>query len=106
MLQIHKRALSEIKSAQQRVKKATEERDKMKEKLKKAQARLAEEKERLRKSQEQLEIGFLAVVWRGGQHQEVAGQRREQLPESIAPGVSCSRRGIGTLFGCAGSKLY
>jgi hypothetical protein len=55
MLQTHKRAISEIKSAQQRVKKATEERDKLKEKLKKAQARLAVEKERLRKSQEQLE---------------------------------------------------
>ena len=55
MLQSHKRAMAEIKSAQQRVAKATEERDKLKEKLKKAQARLAIEKERLRKNQEKLE---------------------------------------------------
>lgn len=55
MLQTHKRAISEIKSGQQRVKKATEERDKLREKLKKAQARLAEEKERLRKSEAKLE---------------------------------------------------
>ncbi|MGA2904836.1 MAG: hypothetical protein ABSD98_13455 [Candidatus Korobacteraceae bacterium] len=36
--------MSDIKSAQQRVRKATEECDKLKEKLKKAQARLAVEK--------------------------------------------------------------
>ena len=47
--------MSDIKSAQQRVQKATEERDKLKVKLKKAQERLAAEKERLRKSQELLE---------------------------------------------------
>ena len=47
--------MADIKSAQQRVAKATQERDKLKEKLKKAQARLAAEKERLRKSQEKLE---------------------------------------------------
>jgi hypothetical protein len=55
MLKTHKRAMSDIKSAQQRVAKATEERDKMKAKLKKAQERLAVEKERLKRSQEQLE---------------------------------------------------
>jgi hypothetical protein len=55
MLQSHKQAMSAIKSAQQRVKKATEERDKLKEKLKKAQARLAIEKDCLRRSQEKLE---------------------------------------------------
>jgi hypothetical protein len=55
MLQSHKRAVSAIKSAQQRVKKATEERDKLKQKLKQAQARLATEKEFLRRSQESLE---------------------------------------------------
>lgn len=55
MLKTHKRAMADIKSAQQRVAKATEERDKMKAKLQKAQARLALEKERLRKSQELLE---------------------------------------------------
>ncbi len=47
--------MADIKSAQQRVAKATQERDKLKEKLKKAQARLAAEKERLRKSEEKLE---------------------------------------------------
>jgi len=47
--------MSDIKSAQQRVRKATEECDKLKEKLKKAQARLVVEKQRLRRSQEQLE---------------------------------------------------
>ena len=55
MLKLHKDAIAEIKSAQQRVKKATEEQDKLKIKLKKAQARLAMEKDRLRKSQEKLE---------------------------------------------------
>ena len=55
VLKSHKHAIADIKSAQQRVRKATEERDKLKEKLKKAQARLAVEKERLRKSQENLE---------------------------------------------------
>jgi septal ring factor EnvC (AmiA/AmiB activator) len=55
MLKSHKQAISEIKSAQQRVRKATEERDKLKEKLKKAQMRLASEKDRLRKSQDKLE---------------------------------------------------
>lgn len=55
MLKSHKEAISEIKSAQQRVRKATEERDKLKEKLKKAQARLAAEKDGLRKSLEKLE---------------------------------------------------
>ena len=51
MLKVHKHAIAEIKSAQQRVEKATEERDKLKGKLKKAQARLAAEKQRLRKNQ-------------------------------------------------------
>jgi rRNA processing protein Krr1/Pno1 len=55
MLKLHKDAIGEIKSAQQRVKKAQEEQDKLKLKLKKAQARVAVEKERLRKSQEKLE---------------------------------------------------
>jgi hypothetical protein len=55
MLKAHKRAMSDIKSAHQRVAKATEERDKMKAKLKKAEERLTVEKERLRKSQERLE---------------------------------------------------
>ncbi len=47
--------MSEIKSGEQRVRKAIEERDKLKEKLKKAQAQLAAEKDRLRKSREKLE---------------------------------------------------
>jgi hypothetical protein len=55
VLKSHKRAIADIKSAQQRVRKATEERDKLKEKLKKAQVRLAIEQERLRRSQENLE---------------------------------------------------
>jgi len=55
MLKLHKDAIAEIKSGQQRVKKATEERDKLKAKLQKAQVRLALEKDRLRKSQEKLE---------------------------------------------------
>ena len=55
MLKLHKEAVSEIKSAQQRVRKATEERDKLKIKLQKAQARLALERDRLRKSQAKLE---------------------------------------------------
>jgi hypothetical protein len=55
MLRSHRQAMSEIKSARQRARKATEERDKLKEKLKKAQARLAAEKERLRTSLEKLE---------------------------------------------------
>lgn len=55
MLQSHKQAMAAIKSARQRVEKATQDRDKAKEKLKKAQARLAAEKEQLRKSQEKLE---------------------------------------------------
>ena len=55
MLKIHKDALAEIKSGQQRVKKAAEEHEKLKAKLKKAQLRLAIEKDRLRKSQEKLE---------------------------------------------------
>jgi hypothetical protein len=48
-------ALNEIKSAKQRVAKATEERDKLKTKLRKAQARLVVERERLRASEEKLE---------------------------------------------------
>ena len=55
MLKSHKQAIGEIKSAEQRVRKALEERDKLKEKLKRAQARVAAEKDRLRKSQEKLE---------------------------------------------------
>jgi len=55
MLQSHKRALANIKSAQQRIAKATEERDKLKAKLKKAEARLAAEKRFLRENQERLE---------------------------------------------------
>jgi len=55
MLQSHKRALANIKSAQQRIAKATEERDKLKAKLQKAQARLAAEKRFLRENQERLE---------------------------------------------------
>jgi len=55
MLKSHKRAIAGIKSAQQRVAKATEERDKQKEKLKKAEARLKAEKENLRTNQEKLE---------------------------------------------------
>jgi hypothetical protein len=55
VLKIHKDALAEIKSGQQRVKKATEEHEKLKVKLMKARARLAMEKDRLRKSQEKLE---------------------------------------------------
>ncbi len=55
MLKSHKQAIAGIKSAQQRVRKATEERDKLKEKLKKAQTRLAVERDRLRKSEEMLE---------------------------------------------------
>ena len=46
---------TEIKSAQQRVAKATEERDKQKEKLKRAEARLKAEKDNLRTNQEKLE---------------------------------------------------
>jgi hypothetical protein len=57
MLRSHKQALNEIKSARQRVAKATEERDKLKTKLRKAQARLVVEQERLRasESEEKLE---------------------------------------------------
>jgi hypothetical protein len=55
MLKVHKDAIAEIKSAQQRVKKATEEHDKLKAKLKRAHLRLAIEKDRLRKSQDRLE---------------------------------------------------
>ena len=55
MLKIHKDAISEIKSARQRVKKAKEERDKLKLKLKQAQSRLALEEDRLRRSQAKLE---------------------------------------------------
>jgi hypothetical protein len=55
MLQSHKQALKEIKSARQRVAKAIEERDKLKAKLKKAQARVAEEQGRLRAGEEKLE---------------------------------------------------
>ena len=55
MLKSHKHAIGEIKSAQQRVAKATEERDKQKEKLKRAEARLMAEKENLRTNQEKLE---------------------------------------------------
>jgi outer membrane protein TolC len=55
MLKSHKQAMNDIKSAHQRVRKATEERDKLREKLKQAQARLALEKDRLKKSQEILE---------------------------------------------------
>jgi len=55
MLRSHKEAMSEIKSARQRTRKATEERDKLREKLKKAQARLAAEKEHLRASLAKLE---------------------------------------------------
>jgi hypothetical protein len=57
MLRSHKQALNEIKSARQRVAKATEERDKPKTKLRKAQARLVVEQERLRasESEEKLE---------------------------------------------------
>ncbi len=55
VLKSHKRAIADIKSARQRVQKATEECDKLREKLRKAQARLAMEKDRLRKSEENLE---------------------------------------------------
>jgi len=55
MLKVHKDAIAEIKTAQQRVKKAKEEHDKLTIKMKKAQSRLAMEKDRLRKSQEKLE---------------------------------------------------
>jgi len=55
MLKVHKDAIAEIKSAQQRVKKAWEEHEKLKAKLKKAQFRLVMEKARLRKSREKLE---------------------------------------------------
>lgn len=55
MLRLHKQAMSEIKSARQRTKKATEERDKLKAKLRKAQERLAAEKEHLRASLAKLE---------------------------------------------------
>jgi len=55
LLKLHKDAIAEIKSAQQRVKKATEEHDKLKAKLKKAQLRLAMEQYCLRKSQDKLE---------------------------------------------------
>ena len=55
MLRLHKQAMSEIKSARQRTKKATEERDTLKEKLRKAQERLAAEKEHLRASLAKLE---------------------------------------------------
>ena len=55
MLRLHKQALDEIKSARQRVAKATEERDKLRTKLKKAQVRLAVEQGRLRASEEKLE---------------------------------------------------
>lgn len=55
MLKLHKDAIAEIKSAQQRVNKATEEHEKLMVKLRKAKARLAIEKDRLRRSQEKLE---------------------------------------------------
>jgi peptidoglycan hydrolase CwlO-like protein len=55
MLKTHKRAMSDIKSAHQRVKKAQEECDKLKEKLKQAQAKLATEKRRLNASEQALE---------------------------------------------------
>ncbi len=55
MLKSHKQAIAEIKSAQQRVRKAAEECAKLKEKQKLAQTKLAMEKDRLRKSQEKLE---------------------------------------------------
>jgi hypothetical protein len=55
MLKLHKDAMAQIKSSQQRVRKAAEECEKLREKLKKAQARLAVEKDRLKKSQENLE---------------------------------------------------
>ena len=55
MLKVHKDAIAEIKSAQQRVKKATEECEKLRAKPRKAQSRLAIEKARLRKNQEKLE---------------------------------------------------
>jgi hypothetical protein len=55
MLKSHKRAIAEIKSAQQRVAKATEERDRQKEKLKRAEARLKAEKTHLMESEEKLE---------------------------------------------------
>jgi hypothetical protein len=55
MLQSHKKAISAIKDAQQRVEKATRERDKAKAKFKEAETRLALEKARLKRSEEQLE---------------------------------------------------
>jgi len=55
MLKLHKDAIAEIKSAQQRVKKATEEHDKLKTRLKRARLRLAMEQDCLRKSQDKLE---------------------------------------------------
>ena len=56
MLKSHKRAIAGIKSAQQRVAKATEERDKQEDKLQRAEAQLKAEKENLRTHQEKLEI--------------------------------------------------
>ena len=57
MLRSHEQALNEIKSARQRVAKATEERNKLKTKfkLRKAQARPVVEQGRLRASEEKLE---------------------------------------------------
>jgi hypothetical protein len=55
VLKSRKRAIAEIKSAQQRVEKATEERDKLKGKWKEGRARLSAEQQHLRKNQEKLE---------------------------------------------------
>ena len=74
VLKSHKRAIAEIKSAQQRVEKATEERDKLKRKLKKAQARLAAGK--------QCVSSASAVV-----RQDCAKPLTSALPELRLPGA-------------------
>ena len=52
-----------------------------------AVAELALETVAVEQGHEELEVRLLAVVRRGGQQQEVAGQRREQLAEPVALGV-------------------
>ena len=52
-----------------------------------AVAELALEAVAVEQGHEELEVGLLAVVRRGGQQQEMPGQRREQLAEPVALGV-------------------
>ena len=52
-----------------------------------AVAELALEAVAVEQGHEELEVRLLAVVRRGGQQQEVPGQRREQLAEPVALGV-------------------